>query len=133
VGIILACGLIIYDAKARLRRKIGAGTLAPEDRLHKFMLDRVLLPLGLFWIAWTSNPGVSWVAQVFAELPIGVGIFLVFIQTMAYIIDVYHSNSASAFAAVIYLRNVFGGVFPLFAQAMVYDLIFVSRVLLTLS
>lgn len=39
-----------------------------------------LLPIGLFWFAWTSNPHISWVPQVIAGIPIGAGILMIFLQ-----------------------------------------------------
>ena len=44
------------------------------------ILGAFLLPIGLFWFAWTSNPHITWVPQVIAGVPIGAGILMIFLQ-----------------------------------------------------
>lgn len=39
-----------------------------------------MLPIGLFWFAWTSSPHITWVPQVLAGIPIGAGILMIFLQ-----------------------------------------------------
>ena len=44
------------------------------------IIGAFLLPIGLFWFAWTSNPHITWVPQVIAGIPIGAGILMIFLQ-----------------------------------------------------
>jgi hypothetical protein len=80
------------------------------------------LPIGLFWFSWTSSPGISWVPQVIAGVPIGLGIIVIFLQGLNYIIDVYLIFANSAIAANTIMRSVLGGAFPLFAVQMFHKL-----------
>lgn len=52
------------------------------------MIGGALLPIGLFWFAWTSSPDIIWVPQVIAAAPAGAGIMMIFMQGLNYIIDV---------------------------------------------
>ena len=44
------------------------------------MVGAFVLPIGLFWFGWTSNPHISWVPQVIAGVPIGAGCQMIFLQ-----------------------------------------------------
>jgi DHA1 family multidrug resistance protein-like MFS transporter len=82
VGILLASGLVIVNTKTRYRRlhEKSGGRVPPEERLILMGVGGCVLPIGLFWFAWTSNPNITWVPQVLAGAPIGFGIFLIFLQ-----------------------------------------------------
>ena len=105
------------------------------------MIGAFLLPIGLFWFAWTSSPHITWVPQVIAGIPIGAGILMIFLQYvslfditsqffaltqyprgLSYIIDVYLMYANSAIAANSILRSMAGGGFPLFAVQLYNNL-----------
>ena len=86
------------------------------------ILGSFILPIGLFWFAWTSSPNITWVPQTLAGIPIGWGILMIFLQGLNYIIDVYMWHANSAIAANTFLRSLAGGGFPLFATAMYHTL-----------
>ena len=106
---------------ARLTRE-NDGRVTPEHRLPMMILGGAILPAGLFWFAWTSDPHVHWAASVCAGVLIGLGMFLVWIQCFTYIIDVYLPVANSALAANGVVRSLFGAGFPLFATAMYHRL-----------
>ncbi|KAJ5611109.1 hypothetical protein N7510_007828 [Penicillium lagena] len=123
IGVFLGCALIIYTTKTRFARKLKKhGRVVPEERLIPMMIASVLLPAGLFWFGWTSSPSVSWVPQVIAGVPIGLGILVIFMQGLNYIIDVYMMFANSAIAANTLVRSALGGAFPLFASQMYHNL-----------
>ena len=123
VGMLLGVILIIYQTKTRFARKLEKhGQAVPEERLVPMMIASVLLPAGLFWFGWTSNPHVSWVPQVIGSVPIGMGILVIFMQGLNYIIDVYLMFANSAIAANTLIRSMLGGAFPLFAVQMYHNL-----------
>lgn len=123
VGVILGSILIMAITKTRFARKLKKhGRVVPEERLPPMIIASVLLPAGLFWFGWTSNPHVSWVPQVIAGVPIGLGILVIFMQGLNYIIDVYMMFANSAIAANTLLRSGVGGAFPLFAVQMYHKL-----------
>jgi hypothetical protein len=123
VGVVLGVCLIIYTTKTRFARKLAKhGRVVPEERLVPMMVASVLLPIGLFWFGWTSDPSISWVPQVIAGVPIGLGILVIFMQGLNYIIDVYMMFANSAIAANTLVRSTLGGAFPLFATQMYTNL-----------
>ncbi|KAI9034918.1 MFS transporter [Aspergillus affinis] len=123
IGVLLGACLIIYTTKTRFARKLAKhGKVVPEERLVPMMIASVLLPIGLFWFGWTSSPNISWVPQVIAGVPIGLGILVIFMQGLNYLIDVYMMFANSAIAANTLVRSTLGGAFPLFATQMYQNL-----------
>ena len=124
IGVVIGVAIITYTSNTRFKRKMEAngGKPIPEERLVPMIVGAFLLPIGLFWFAWTSNPHVSWVPQVLAGIPTGAGVLLIFLQGLSYIIDVYLMHANSALAANTFLRSLAGGGFPLFATAMYHNL-----------
>lgn len=119
VGVFLGGALIIYVTKTRFAEKMKQqGRVVPEERLLPMIIGSILLPIGLFWFGWTSNKHVSWVPQVIAGVPIGVGILVIFMQGLNYIIDVYLMYANSAIAGNTLVRSTLGGAFPLFSAQM---------------
>ena len=81
IGVVMGVGLIFYLTKTRSAAQVKKhGRVPPEERLVPMMFGSVLLPVGLFWFAWTSNPHITWVPQVLSGIPIGAGVFLIFMQ-----------------------------------------------------
>lgn len=78
-----------------------------------------MVPIGMFWFAWTATPAVSWLSPIFASFLTGCGMYLLFIQGFNYIVDNYTSMANSAMGVNGSMRSVFGAVFPLFASQMV--------------
>ncbi|KAH8812197.1 synaptic vesicle transporter [Xylogone sp. PMI_703] len=123
VGVNIGILAIIYDSKMNIAHKMKTqGYFAPEERLPLMMIGSFLLPAGLFWFGWTSDPHITWVPQVIAGVPIGFGVIVIFMQGLNYIIDVYMKFANSALAANALLRSAFGGAFPLFAVQMFHKL-----------
>ncbi|KAI4816168.1 MFS general substrate transporter [Aureobasidium sp. EXF-8845] len=119
VGVAFGCGFIAYFTKTRFARKIEeTGDVVPEERMIPMIVGGALLPIGMFWFAWTSNPNIIWVPQVISGAFIGAGVLLVFLQGLNYIIDVYKANANSAIAANTFFRSWLGAGFPMFANYM---------------
>ena len=77
IGVILAAITITIVTKTRFARKFKKhGRIIPEERLPPMILGAFILPIGLFWFAWTSSPEITWVPQVIAGIPIGWGMLL---------------------------------------------------------
>jgi hypothetical protein len=121
VGVVFGSIFVSYLTKTRFARKMRQqGRVVPEERLPPMILGAVMLPIGLFWFAWTSSPHITWVPQVLAGIPIGMGIFMIFMQGINYIIDCYLMNANSGIAGNTLVRSFAGAGFPLFAVQM-YD------------
>jgi hypothetical protein len=90
----------------------------PEARLPHLVLLSWLVPLGLFWFAWTANPSIHWASCILAGIPFGIGFVALSLGITSYLIDCYGKYAASALAANAILRSLFGAVFPLFSRQM---------------
>ncbi|KAL9948965.1 hypothetical protein D7B24_009487 [Verticillium nonalfalfae] len=123
VGMIFAVSYCIYDNKRYAAAvKAAGGAAQPEARLPPAIIGSVLLPVGLFWFAWTNGPEIHWVVSIIASGFFGAGLVLVFLSLMNYLIDSYVVFAASALAANSVLRSLFGAAFPLFTSNMYDDL-----------
>lgn len=126
LGCVLATGVFIfvdhitYKKKTRAARARGdMAHLEPEQRLYAAMIGSTLLPISLFWFAWTSRKDIHWMVPLIATVPFGMGNLLVFCSCVLYLIDTYGPvYGASAAAANGMLRYVLGAVFPLFTVQM---------------
>ena len=80
----------------------------PEGRLQPAMIGAVLLPIGLFWFAWSTYPHVHWIVSILGGAVFGFGQVLLFISLINYVVDAYTVYAASALAASAILRGLFG-------------------------
>ncbi|MCJ1370884.1 hypothetical protein MMC20_002098 [Loxospora ochrophaea] len=123
IGVVVGALCIAYATKTRFAAKVKEhGRVLPEERLIPMIIGAFILPIGLFWFAWTSSPNITWVPQVISGIFIGCGIYLIFIQGLNYIIDCYLMFANSAIAANTIVRSLAGAGFPLFATAMYHNL-----------
>ncbi|KAJ9486371.1 hypothetical protein VN97_g6970 [Penicillium thymicola] len=112
-------GIIIYNqVYFRHHCYTSDGIFIPEARLPPMIFGGVLIPIGIFWFAWTAQPNISWPSPLCAGLLIGCGMYLVFIQGFIYIVDCYTTMANSAMGINGSMRSIFGAVFPLFATQM---------------
>lgn len=94
----------------------GPAPVAPEHRLYPALLGTFLMPIGLFWFAWTARSNIHWFSPVLAGIPFAWGNLLIFMGAATYLLDTYGAlNGASSLAANGLLRYALGAVFPLFA------------------
>ncbi|RAL07379.1 MFS transporter [Aspergillus homomorphus CBS 101889] len=124
VGVILgAVGMILYNhLYFRHHCHDADGLFDPESRLPPMILGGLLIPIGIFWYAWTANPSIYWASSVCANLLIGCGMYLLFIQGFSYIVDCYTAMANSALGINGSMRSIFGASFPLFASQMFHGL-----------
>ncbi|KAF8462890.1 major facilitator superfamily domain-containing protein [Kalaharituber pfeilii] len=121
VGLILGC--IIYLIQDRLcympAARKGNGWVQPEIRLIPAMIGSFLMPIGLFWFAWTAKSSIHWISPVLAGVPFAAGLVLLFLSAIMYILEVYPPLvAASAFASLGLLRYILAMAFPLFTVQM---------------
>jgi hypothetical protein len=74
----------------------------------------------LFWFAWTSVPAynIHWIVPILATALFGYSFYTLILMSYIYVEDSYMVFSASALAGVGLVRNLAGGVFPLFGMQM---------------
>ncbi|KAJ5631144.1 MFS general substrate transporter [Penicillium longicatenatum] len=123
VGIL---GSIFYSVSVffSYKRKtlVSSGPLPPEARLPSTFIGSVLLPVGLFWFAWTNGPSIHWMASIAAGVPFGFGMVTVYMPVLNYLMDTYTIYAASVLAGNCLLRSLFGCIFPLFTTYMYRNL-----------
>ncbi|WQF76239.1 Putative major facilitator superfamily, MFS transporter superfamily [Colletotrichum destructivum] len=123
VGMIFAVIYTGFDSRRYLRVSAAHGGFAPpEARLPPSMVGACLLPIGLFWFAWTNGPEVHWIVSIIASGFFAAGLVLVFLSLLNYLIDSYVIYAASVLAANSVMRSLFGAAFPLFTTQMYENL-----------
>lgn len=125
IGVAISTVIAVTFTRTRYARRVhenGGKPINPEERLPLMITGGVLLPIGLFWFAWTSNPAIPWPAPAAGAIVAGSGMFLIWIQCFTYIIDVYLPVANSALASNGVVRSSFGAGFPLFATQMYHNL-----------
>lgn len=88
VGMMVAVVGTMFDNKRyqRVAARSG-GNAPPEARLPPALVGSILLPVGLFWFAWTNGNDVHWVVPIIGSSFFAAGIVLVFLSLMNYLID----------------------------------------------
>ncbi|KAK2070592.1 hypothetical protein P8C59_005076 [Phyllachora maydis] len=128
VGMFVGVLYAVWDDRryAALVEKMGGPTSRhappPEARLPPSIIASVLLPLGLFWFAWTNGPETPWIVCLIGSGLFGAGLVLVFLSLLNYLIDSYVVFAASVLAANSVMRSLFGAAFPLFTPYMYANL-----------
>ncbi|KAM0703148.1 hypothetical protein Q7P35_009086 [Cladosporium inversicolor] len=123
IGVLIACATLTWETKVIFTPKFTkAKKVIPEERLPPMMVGGVVLVIGLFWFAWTSQPSINPWPQIISGVFIGCGIIMVFMPAVVYLIDVYLFDANSALAANTFVRSLIAAVFPLFAPFMYRDL-----------
>jgi multidrug resistance protein len=123
VGMMSGVGYSIFDNKRYARtEENNDGEAPPEARLPPAMIGAVVIPIGMFWFAWTNGPSTHWIVSIIASAPFGFGMVLVFLGCCNYLIDAYTIYAASVLAANMVLRSLFGAAFPLFTNQIYQSL-----------
>ena len=116
VGMTLAVIYAMFDNRRYGTRAARSpdGMAPPEARLSLTIIGSILLPVGLFWFAWTNAPPVHWIVPIIGSGFFAAGLVLVFLSLTNYLIDSYTIFAASVLAASAVIRSLFGAAFPLF-------------------
>ncbi|KAK4937533.1 hypothetical protein LTR66_015182 [Elasticomyces elasticus] len=101
----------------KLTEKNG-GKSMPEYRLPLANIGGILIPVSLFWFAWTVEYRLHWAVPIAATFVYGFGQVVVFNTVQNYYIDSFSKYAASAIAGGSVFRSLCGGVVPLFAPTM---------------
>lgn len=89
IGFTAACIGTIMDNGRYLRKAATypGGLAPPEGRLPPALVGSVLLPVGLFWFAWTNGTNIHWAVPIVGSGFFAAGIVLVFLSLLNYLID----------------------------------------------
>ena len=123
VGIILGGCFTTWITATRFARIMReTGRLEPEERLIPMVVGGLLLPIGMFWFAWTSSPHITPWPSIIALVPVGAGIQIVFQQVIIYLVDCYLWQANSAIAVNTIVRSLAAAGFVEFATGMYHQL-----------
>ena len=103
------------ERRYQIAAKEGAAN-APEARVQLSKIAALVLPVSLFWFAWTTGAAVPVAAPIAAGVCWGWSFYTLILMTFQYTEDAYRVFSASALAGIALVRNVAGAAFPLFGQ-----------------
>ena len=112
------------DSSSRLGRLLRFDDTAPESRLYFVCAESALLPIGLFWLAWTQFASIHWIVPTLAIGVTNIGIFVIYLAGFNYLADVYHIYASSAIAAQSFFRNMLGATIPLYNDQMLEKMTF---------
>ena len=104
----------VYNALARRNNN----TPKPEYRLPIANIGSVLIPISLFWFAWTVETKQHWLVTITSTFFFGIGQVTILNCVQNYYIDSFSKYAASAIAAGAVFRSIVGGVVPLFAPSV---------------
>ncbi|KAH9950927.1 MFS polyamine transporter [Amylocystis lapponica] len=96
----------------------NGGVGKPEFRLPNVFPGTIILPAGLFVAGWGAQKGAPWIVPDIGFFLLGGGINFIWLGMQSYVIDTYAPHTASALAAMTFLRSLAGFGFPLFAPTM---------------
>lgn len=124
IGVFMGAAVVVIHTRTRFAAvtRANKGVVIPEQRLPLMIVGGCILPIGLFIFAWTSSPDIHWIGMVIGSAPVGMGMFMVFVQCFNYLVDVYLNMANSAIGANTFVRSFFGAGFPLFGPAMYHRL-----------
>ncbi|KAI5448908.1 hypothetical protein NCC49_006024 [Naganishia albida] len=100
----------------RISRRLGYPS--PEGRWWSALWATFFLPLGLFIAAWTSYGHIPFIAPLIGFACFGFGFYHIIGAILNGIVDSYGHYAASALGGVVFVRNIVGAAFPLFASQM---------------
>jgi len=121
VGVFFAVAVYLVVFKPRYDRAIieyAPQRVPPEKRLEVAVVAGPSFAISFFWLAWTSDPSISFWAPMMSGFLLGWSTLWIMLALINYIIDSYLFVAASALAAVTVCRSLAGAAFPLFANQM---------------
>ncbi|KAF8867034.1 putative MFS transporter [Acephala macrosclerotiorum] len=102
--------------KKLVERNNGVGH--PEFRLPVMILGAMIVPVGLFWYAWSARKSIHWIMPDIGAAIYAGATVLELVCVQGYLIDTYPLYAASAMASVLVLKSLLGFALPLVAPAL---------------
>lgn len=121
LGVGFLLGQYTFDVLVQWqKRRLSAinQEMAPEDQLPPLILGSLLIAAGLIWYGWSAQYKVHWIVPIIGTSLCGVGITYFFLVVQAYLVEAYTLHAASALAANVLVRCIFGVTIPLAGQPL---------------
>lgn len=115
----------ILTGRGRLyakQAKEHGGIRPPECNLIIGQFGAIMVPISLYWLAFTTYRQVHWIVPIIASIPFGTGFLFCYIAIFTYLVTAYRPIAASAMAANTFVRTSLAAAFPLFAGQMYHKL-----------
>ncbi|KAF2017158.1 putative MFS multidrug transporter [Aaosphaeria arxii CBS 175.79] len=115
LGMFIALGFIMKynDRTVVCLRERNGGVFEPEMRLATTIYFAPFMPVSLFIYGWTARQNIHWIVPCLSFILYGFGILGIFVPCQTYMVDAFLTTAASAVAALVCLRSVFGAFLPL--------------------
>ncbi|TCD67964.1 hypothetical protein EIP91_011765 [Steccherinum ochraceum] len=83
----------------------------PEFRMPAMQFGMLIVPAGLLIFGWTAEAELHFMLPLFGAGVFAFGMLMTYICIQTYLVDSFQEYAASALAATIVLRSVFGAIF----------------------
>jgi DHA1 family multidrug resistance protein-like MFS transporter len=123
---VLVCGtMLALSNKSFLAACQKAGKLVPEKRMESMCIAAVVLPIGLFLLAWTGAfKSVHWIVPCIASVLIAFSTSCVFMVSILYMVNVYKEYAVSALGANAIIRGIIAVLMILTIQVAIERITF---------
>ncbi|PAV19830.1 MFS general substrate transporter [Pyrrhoderma noxium] len=100
----------------------GTPSQAPEAGLKVVLIACFLMPISMFWFAWTSKGNIHWISPTLAGIPFGYSMLSIFYAFSAYSTRNFGIYSSSASASNTLARSIIASIFPILAHPILEKL-----------
>jgi len=108
---LVACIFTLNRTYRALSKKYG--TSKPEFRMPAMQIGMLIVPAGLFMYGWAAEAHVHFIVPLIGAAIFAFGMLVTYICIQTYLVDAFQQYAASALAATIVLRSIFGAVFSI--------------------
>ncbi|KAJ6050355.1 hypothetical protein N7444_007071 [Penicillium canescens] len=85
--------ILIYEVfypNANIEAERSGQLIDPDRLLYPVIAGGILMPLGLFWFAWTINRTIHWIVPLLARLPLGAAYFMISVSGIYFPLFIYY-------------------------------------------
>jgi MFS family permease len=121
IGSLLGQFIFTHYGNRIAQKHMTRGDFVPEHRLYIMAGGAIFLPIGFFVYGWGVEYRVHFMVPIIGSGLVGFGLLMIFMPSMAYLVDVFTMHAASAMAASTVLRSLAAATIPLSSQKSTYS------------
>ncbi|KLO06595.1 MFS general substrate transporter [Schizopora paradoxa] len=95
---------------------------SPEAIMKVSLIACALMPVSLFWFAWTSGAGVHWIVPTLSGIPFAISTLLITLTFVNYLSHTYTIYTNSAGACTSFFRSIIGAVLTISSHKILSSL-----------
>jgi len=103
------CLLTLNRSYRALAKKYGYQK--PEFRMLFMQIGMLFVPIGLFIYGWAAHFQTNFIVPLLGAAVFAFGMLMTYVCIQTYLVDAFVEYAASALAATIILRSIFGAIF----------------------